>query len=95
MHRALDAAAVSAAFEAQLSQRNVVGAGLGLRVGDSNVLPLPLATAGAFVVLLLFLALLLNFVVCKPSMEGYPQVNYVISTIAPAVLLAFLSTYEQ
>jgi hypothetical protein len=46
-------------------------------------------------VLFLFLALLLNFVVCKPSMEGYPQVNYVISTIAPAVLLAFLSTYEQ
>ena len=46
-------------------------------------------------ILFVLLSLTLAFVVCKPMMMDYPQVNYVISTIAPAVFLAWWSTYEQ
>ena len=45
--------------------------------------------------LFLLLALTLAFVICKPMTLDYPQVNYVISSLAPAVFLAWWSTYEQ
>ena len=46
-------------------------------------------------VLFVLLSLTLAFVICKPMMMDYPQVNYVVSTISPAVFLAWWSTYEQ
>jgi hypothetical protein len=46
-------------------------------------------------VLFVLLSLTMAFVVCKPMMMDYPQVNYVISTISPAVFLAWWSTFDQ
>ena len=46
-------------------------------------------------IIFVLLSLTMAFVVCKPMMMDFPQVNYVISTISPAVFLAWWSTYEQ
>ena len=40
-------------------------------------------------------SLFLAFVVCKNMLQGYPVVNYSVSMVVPAALVAFLSQYQQ